>query len=145
MPTPPSRAASSAGPGSTGQCGSDYGGDNLVALLPLDKTKAITRGARFPRDLERESLVKAFNVITEVALPFVVWCGFSECYLVGCDCSDGGYFYDNPLRDVGWQKVLPEAMQAYQHIADLDLPTKIYNATIGGHLECFPRVDLKEL
>ena len=133
-----------AGTGTKGTCGSDYAGDNMVALLTLDMTRTIRKHG-LPRDLENEPLVKGYNVVPEVVLPFVVWAGFAECYLVGCDCTDNGYFYDKPLRDVSQQKVLPEAMLAYRYIAGLDLSTRIFNATVGGQLEAFPRVDIRSL
>lgn len=131
--------------GTDNTCGTDYDGSNLKAVIPLMRSKEIAKDG-FSFDLTK-SLYKGWNVITEVVLPFVCWCGFTECFLVGCDCSDHGYAYEGSARGLNHQRFDKRAKGAYEHIASIMplLPTKIYNATIGGHLEAFERRDFDSL
>lgn len=124
--------------GLNGEVGTDFKGDNLDAIVPLNKNKNVKEDGFI---WNMKQVYKAWNVIPEIALPFVCWCGFSECYLIGCDCTNDGYFYTDSARGSKHQKVINEAMFAYSNISKMELPTKIYNATVGGRLECFPRVD----
>lgn len=128
--------------GLNGQVGSDYKGNNLIKVAKLNKSKTVMdNGFRF----DMVEVHKAWNVIPEVALPFVCYAGFSTCYLLGCDCTNDGYFYDDPIRGKGYQKVLDTVIPVYENIARRELPTRIYNATEGGRLEAFPRVNLKDV
>jgi hypothetical protein len=124
-----------------GNVGEDYSGSNLFARVPLDVDREIWRDG-FTYDLE-QSVPKGYNVVAEIALPFVCWCGFSECYLIGCDCTGNGYFYDKSIRNQkikSFQRFVPLMMRSYETIAATEgLPTKIINATVGGNLDCFPR------
>ena len=130
--------------GTNGKVGEDYAGDNLHARIPMDTSQHVLQNG-FNWDLEKP-VHKAWNVVPEIALPFVCWAGFSECYLIGVDCTNTGYFYEDPARGPGWQKVTENTMRCYDLIACLkDLPTKILNAGAGGNLWAFPRVDFQSL
>lgn len=123
-------------------CGSGYLGNNLVLKARVNVNKTI-REDGFSWDLAHPNgLPKSMNVITMIVLPFVFWAGFSEVYLVGCDCSNGGYFY--PMEESacpGKQQFTGSVMSDYRAIASTpNLPTKIYNSTVGGYLEAFERV-----
>ncbi len=135
--------------GLNGTVGSDYPGDNLDLVIPLDKTNDVTKGA-FRWDLE--CVCKAYNVIGETVLPFVLFCGFQEVFLIGCDCTDDGYFYpDNESARTDFtQKVYPQAIQAYAQIQRIvqetfHVKTSIHNAGYGGKLEVFPRCSFDSL
>ena len=129
--------------GLDGNVGSDYAGTNLKARVPLNKMES-SASHGFSFDLLTE-VRKGWNVIPEIALPFVCWAGFSECYLLGCDCTNDGYFYGDSTRGAEFQAVLPNAMNCYRAIAETPgLPTAIYNATDGGRLECFPRINYED-
>jgi hypothetical protein len=128
------------GGGTDGSVGVGYKGKNLVSLTPLSKTNTVLN-AGFNYDLTKP-LHKAWNVVTEIALPFVCWAGFDECYLIGCDCTNSGYFYTDPVT-TRKQHVDDKVLPCYDVIANTELPTKIYNAGIGGKLESFLRVSLR--
>ena len=77
------------------------------------------------------------SVIT-AAIQAAVLKGFDEIYLLGCDLS-GGHFSD---KDNG---LIQADLWKLQHeIAKACSPVKIYNATIGGNLEVYERVNLWE-
>lgn len=131
------------GSGTKGSCGSDYEGDNLDVLIPLGKETIMDSG--FNWNLE-EPLRKGFNVITEIVLPFVCWAGFDDCFLVGCDCNENGYAFDDPVRGVEEQKIDERVFKTYDVITKTrKLPTRIWNATLGGRLKSFVRRNFKEL
>jgi hypothetical protein len=77
--------------------------------------------------------------------------GFKQIYLVGCDNSigpNGVRHFDGrrePLSGVStpWDIIT----QAYQVVAGyaLDHGIQIFNATIGGELDVFPRVSLQDV
>lgn len=125
--------------GMDGTCGSNYSGTNLYGLVHMNKVSDI-----FSYDLNSH-VIKGYNIIPELVIPFVCWCGFSECYLLGCDCNNNGYFYTEYIKTSAKQKIMEKCMNAYKIISELDLPTKIYNAGIGGNLHYFPRMDLKDV
>jgi len=124
--------------GLNGLVGADYPGENLDAVVPLNKQKnAYDDG--FIWDMQQ--VYKAWNVVPEIVLPFVCWCGFDDVYLIGCDCTNNGYFYTDSIREDGTQQVFDNAMNCYDSISKMTLPTRIHNATVGGKLEAFPRVE----
>jgi len=135
------------GSGWDGSVGQGYTGGNLGVVVPLDKTRLVKDG-HFRHDLER--IYPAFNVVPEVALPFVLHTGCAECYLIGCDCTQEGYFYPDAesARPHAKQRVLPRAMASYPVIRDYAEEhglTRIFNAGVGGRLDVFPRVDFESL
>ena len=129
------------GSGLNGLVGRDYEGENLKAVYKLDVTKQVPRDG-FNWDL-RKPLRIAWNVIPEVVIPFVCWAGFKECFLLGCDCTNAGYFYQHSVTNT--QKFDDRAMLSNIEISKQVLPTIIYNATIGGNLNCYPRVDFDRI
>lgn len=90
------------------------------------------------------------------AMQVIAYMGFSEVYLLGMDCimpagvrnymeyrdekdiGEGGYLVGHVINQYvdAWKGVK-------KHTEILDM--KIYNATRGGELEVFPRVDLDEV
>ncbi|KJS71089.1 MAG: hypothetical protein JL56_15685 [Desulfotomaculum sp. BICA1-6] len=90
--------------------------------------------------------------ITYSILQIVSYMGFKEVYLVGADCnysddktkhhfSDYGH-YDPTYKTAGQRMIFAyKKARAYADSHNI----KIYNATRGGMLEVFPRVDLDEV
>lgn len=91
--------------------------------------------------------------VVHVIMQFIYYMGFSEVYLLGCDCnfigdkmhaeglgykmssvSSGKQINDSIIEDY----LLDKAMLERKNI-------KIYNATRGGKLELFPRVNLDDI
>lgn len=87
--------------------------------------------------------------VTYSALQIAVYMGFKEIYLIGCDCDYSGpqkHFADygrdgNPYDPTINMKI---GFQAAKEYCDNN-GIKIFNATRGGKLEIFDRVNLDEL
>ena len=80
-------------------------------------------------------------------IELAVYMGFKEIYLLGTDCTYTGpkeHFVDSGVEDRSRKFATPKLVTAYEvakEYADKH-NIKIYNATRGGVLEVFPRVDL---
>ena len=46
-------------------------------------------------DLENEGTAMCGTVIQDLAIPLAVWLGCKDIYLLGCDCTIDGHYYDN--------------------------------------------------
>lgn len=83
-------------------------------------------------------------------LQIAVYMGFKEIYLLGADCNyqqEKKYFVDHGHKDPSYAEVGYKMICAYKDAkkyADKN-GIEIYNATRGGMLEVFPRVDLDEV
>lgn len=91
------------------------------------------------------------TVVYDGAMQLAVYMGFKEIYLLGTDCTlspDGRapHFVSDYCRNPG-SLLLDKIMQAYQVAKQYtdSHGIKIYNATRGGALEVFPRVDFDSL
>lgn len=99
-------------------------------------------------------VVYASNTIIYSTMQLAVYMGFKEIYLLGCDCNFSGpqkHFktdineerdYVKSLRDVSKDYERPYNV-AKQYAENHNI--KIFNATRGGSLEVFDRVNLDEL
>lgn len=96
------------------------------------------------------AIVYEGHTVTYLALQMVAYMGFNEIYLLGCDCSYGGekkHFSDGDYETVfedKQQERLIASFKAAKEYAD-EHGIKIYNATRGGKLEVFERVDFDSL
>lgn len=90
--------------------------------------------------------------ITYSVIQLAVYMGFKEIYLLGCDCDYSGekqHFidYDEQYtvdRVNGPEKLMIAAYKVAKEYADTH-GIKIYNATRGGKLEVFERVNFDDL
>ena len=120
----------------------DYPGDNMEVMfknLLWDRSQKKSYHFNLPGGLYTSK-----NVVPAVAIPFAQWAGFKEVYLVGCDCNNKGYAYEGGFRQKD-QLFIDYAMQYYKLISELKCQTTIYNATVGGNLPWFPRVNLDDV
>lgn len=82
-------------------------------------------------------------------IQIAVYMGFKEIYLLGCDCNysedpSKRYFVDHGVRDKTYKEAGNRMIACYpvaKEYADKN-GIKIFNATRGGMLEVFERVDL---
>lgn len=105
---------------------------------------------KFSNDIYED--VYAGFTIAYSLLQISVYMGFKEIYLLGCDChypddKNKRYFvksghYDSVYKITGERMIL--AYKVAKEYADAH-GIKIYNATHGGMLEVFQRVDLGEV
>lgn len=83
-------------------------------------------------------------------LELAVYMGFKEIYLLGCDCTYLGekeHFIDSGVEDRNRKYATPKLIVGYEEAkryADSH-DIKIYNATRGGVLEVFERVNLDDV
>lgn len=109
----------------------------------------------FSEDFARGNFT-GYTVTYDGALQLAVYMGFTEIYLLGTDCnkSDGVKtrhfstdYYTPEEKNVNYSLQLDKILLAYQaakKYADAH-GIKIYNATRGGELEVFERVDFDSL
>ena len=107
---------------------------------------------RFSDDSSK--VVFAANTIEYSAIQLAVYMGFSEIYLTGCDCnytSPKKHFNHDTNEKIESKIKLDEignlmlaSYRAAKKYTDTH-PVKIYNATRGGKLEIFPRVNLDDV
>ena len=93
----------------------------------------------------------AGHTITYICIQFAVYMGFEEIYLLGVDCnyekgSKHNHFIEEDAEDYLEHRAdkMLEAYQSAKEYADTH-GIKIYNATRGGALEVFERVDFDTL
>ena len=117
----------------------------------------------FSEDIAR--YIGVGNTVAYTAMQLAVYMGFSEIYLLGVDHSfqtyqdkDGNIITDPNAKDYFTDKYNQDKGQLYVPRLDLSTlsymaaqeyaethPVTIYNATRGGKLEVFPRVDFETL
>lgn len=86
--------------------------------------------------------------VTYSAIQFAYYLGFSEIYLLGCDCTYGGHFDDKDHENNNnLNKVKPSYFAAYECARKFftDRGVKIFNCTRGGMLDIYTRKNLEEI
>lgn len=92
--------------------------------------------------------------ITYSLLQIAVYMGFTEIYLLGCDCSydvksgkhhfvESG-FYDKTASSVG-ERMIYAYQVAHDYLTKYRPDVKVYNATRGGMLNVFPRKTIDDV
>lgn len=91
------------------------------------------------------------SVVFDIGTQLAMYMGFDKVYLLGCDDSyskvDNEYHFDGSKVHARCLPTLALRQRCYistKHIWD-QAGRKIYNATVGGKLEVFERVNLKDL
>lgn len=122
-------------------------------LFPMDtfeiyRHRLTKRAIRFSEDIY--SVVYDVSTAVYTILQLAVYMGFKEIYLLGCDCDYSGSkkhfesekYEKNVPNDVEQKMIIAyKAAKAYADTHNI----KIYNATRGGKLEVFERVDFDSL
>lgn len=84
-------------------------------------------------------------------LQIAIYLGFDEIYLLGCDCNyrnnGSNYFADHGHRPADFEKAGDRMFAGYKAAKDFAdrHNVRIYNATRGGMLEIFERVNLDNI
>lgn len=105
---------------------------------------------KFSNDIYKE-VCGGFTIVYSM-IQIAVYMGFKEIYLLGCDCNYSDdkhkrHFIESGHYDPGYKTVGNKMIDAYKiarRFAD-DNNIHIFNATRGGMLEEFERVDLDEV
>lgn len=111
---------------------------------------AIGRYPKFSENLARKSYVG--GTIVYICFQLAIYMGFKKIYLLGTDFTNSeeqgskyGHFYEEKnLISVCYAEQVKACYEKVREYAD-DHGIKIYNATRGGKLEIFPRVDFDSL
>lgn len=106
---------------------------------------AADNGAKRAEAWHLPELCTAFGSMY-VVLQLAILAGATEIYLVGCDLFNGinDHFDGNYPAFV--DQLGRNQIETHIHtVAKRSSPVPIYNATIGGSLEIYPRVDLLEV
>lgn len=88
--------------------------------------------------------------ITYSVIQLAVYMGFEQIYLLGADCNYMGkqqHFIESGHFDPGYQEAAKRMLASYEYARKYceSHPVKIFNATRGGCLELFPRVNLEDV
>lgn len=140
-----------------------WSGENVFPL-PVQVSMVMDQETRshIPRFLRKKKVslditkrVCMGDNITFVIMQICLYMGFKEIYLLGCDCNYKGanihsvgltYDEEDKLFEsadyVGWSMI--QDHKCMKRAADR-LGVKIFNATRGGMLEVYPRVDLDDI
>lgn len=94
----------------------------------------------------------AFGTVTNIAIAIAIFMGYTDIYLLGCDCSNLNHHVVNDVSDNDKsddkakqiQNVQLKGYRKMKKIAD-ERGIHIYNSTRGGALEEFERVNFDEL
>lgn len=128
-----------------------------VFYLNFQTNKKIWEDGVFSTDIQK-GVNWGHTVILDFCLPIAFYMGFDEIYLLGCDMnfSDNktdNHFYNEidarqKKRDKNdwnlWNKIVFRSYEAAKTVFEHN-ERVIYNATRGGKLEVFPRVDFESL
>lgn len=96
--------------------------------------------------------VSKYGTSLFAAAQIAVYMGFNPVYFIGCDLGDG-HFTDDYIpayfqeHRISQERVRPAIIRSHE-IAKMNgerLGVKFYNATPGGELEVYPRVDYESL
>lgn len=125
-------------------------------VMDLDTRRVVPRFMRKKRvssDITKR--VYMGDNITFIIMQICLYMGFKEIYLLGCDCNYKGanihsvgltYAEEDKLFEsadyVGWSMI--QDHKAMKAAADR-MGVKIFNATRGGMLEIYPRVNLESV
>lgn len=130
---------------------------NAYEFRMLDPGEWIYFSKKMPMEFSTDaakSVGWGYTVIYS-AMQLLVYMGFGEIYLLGMDCSypKGIKCYKDCRSDsdiaAGLKngQVMDEYIISYRSVKQYcdKVGIRVYNATRGGHLEVFPRVDLDEV
>ena len=108
------------------------------------------RQPKFSEDFSRKCYHG--STVTYCCIQLAVYMGFDEIYLLGVDFSYAGkkdqkyehFFKEDRLKNIGYSKHNSLAYQSAREYAKQH-HIKVYNATRGGQLEVFERIDFDSL
>jgi len=86
--------------------------------------------------------------IIPIMIQISFYLGFKEMYLLGCDCGSKGkpshHFYKSNRKPRDDYSEIFEIYEICKYALNF-CGRRIYNATVGGNLEVFPRVKLEDI
>ena len=137
-----------------GNASRKYFGSNkngfVEKLIAVKKKGSILKKGCFPNDISKFIYGEGGTSVIS-CLQLIYYMGFTEVYLLGCDCDySGGHFtgyeripFTNHKETKHWKTVF-DAYAICKNEFEKD-GKKIYNATVGGKLEVFERKELEDI
>lgn len=138
-----------------------------IVFVPISGVQSKKRNARF---WNRGNVIYDGNTVTYMSMQMAAYMGFKEIFLIGVDhnfpyhwtnegklevndLSVASHFYDGAENNIGkeaWKRrstLVHETTAAYQAAEECSRGKgfRIYNATRGGKLEVFERVELDDI
>lgn len=122
-------------------------------VFPLDLLNHKNHPADcYKTDFSEDCNVRVYDgySITYSLIQIAVYLGFKEIYLLGCDCGYSGdkhHFVEHGVKDPYFDSACERMFFSYRY-AKRYMDThdvKIFNATRGGALEIFLRVNLEDI
>lgn len=103
--------------------------------------------------LDCEKVIFEGASVVYVIMQLAIYMGYKEIYLLGCDCNfssqikHASFTQYNMKQMNSYSEIEKGILQDYQaiKIASEKSGVKIFNATRGGNLEIFPRVDFDSI
>lgn len=127
--------------------------DSGYQPLPVNRFNYfIPHSRKFSLNISK--VIYDFNSVVFLAIQFAIYAGFSEIYLLGVDCNYNTkklYAVDHGIRHNAYymSSVGEDMIKNFEFLKNFlereNIPTDIYNASTGGMLEVFPRVNLKDV
>lgn len=121
-------------------------------VLPVDLLEVLHFGYAKTFSDNIYNIVYTGQTVTYMCMQIAAYMGFKEVYLLGCDCDYGGankHFddkgYDGIYLPIDFEKYMINTYKVAQAYCEAHDDFKIYNATRGGKVEVFPRVDFDSL
>lgn len=94
----------------------------------------------------------AFGTVTNIVITIAMYMGYKDIYIIGADCSNLNQHFINDVTDKHKDEkyvrdVIHAQLKGYEIMKKeaFKRGVYIYNATRGGALEVFPRVDLNDV
>lgn len=136
------------------QCADLVRGNKKIQPLPVNRFSSFWPYKTKKFSLNACKVIYSFNSVIFLAIQMAIYMGFTEIYLLGVDCNyntEKMYAVDHGIRHSGgYMKEAGAVMIENFKFVKRYLQKKrtdiaIYNASSGGMLEVFPRVNLKQL
>ena len=109
------------------------------------------------KDVSIQTFCNSASVITDYIIPIAIYMGFKEIYFIGVDHNIDikgiTHFYESDflantydeLYIAKWQQIIRDRTYESLESFSRKYGFRIYNATRGGHLEAYERVDFDSL
>lgn len=95
-------------------------------------------GGEHPWHLDLGDYICAHGTSVQVSMQIAVLQGATSIYLVGCDLGSPSHFYGAEGAAIDARNIVAHAF------AKTSCPVPIYNCTVGGSLEMYPRMSLED-
>jgi len=130
-------------------------------IFPINTKKYLDKEGKALIAWSKDASDKVFQsrTVSMSFLQLAYWMGFNPLYLVGCDMGYKSFEKDKPdpshwMEDYEVERSEEDAIRENTNMIRLHagmamlapmVGAKVYNATIGGELETYPRVDIYEV